>query len=45
MQCGKCVIVCPHAVIRHKVYDEKLAGKAPRNVQTHRRRSSRNSPA
>jgi pyruvate-ferredoxin/flavodoxin oxidoreductase len=28
IQCGKCVMVCPHAVIRHKVYDEKLlAGK------------------
>jgi pyruvate-ferredoxin/flavodoxin oxidoreductase len=21
IQCGKCVMVCPHAVIRHKVYD------------------------
>ncbi len=28
IQCGKCVLVCPHAVIRAKVYDEKyLAGK------------------
>jgi pyruvate-ferredoxin/flavodoxin oxidoreductase len=27
IQCGKCVLVCPHAVIRAKVYDEdKLAG-------------------
>jgi pyruvate-ferredoxin/flavodoxin oxidoreductase len=27
IQCGKCVMVCPHAVIREKVYDpEKLAG-------------------
>jgi pyruvate-ferredoxin/flavodoxin oxidoreductase len=28
IQCGKCVLVCPHAVIRAKVYDEKcLEGK------------------
>jgi pyruvate-ferredoxin/flavodoxin oxidoreductase len=27
IQCGKCVMVCPHAVIRAKVYaDDKLAG-------------------
>jgi len=29
IQCGKCVFVCPHAVIRHKVYDEKLLKDAP----------------
>jgi pyruvate-ferredoxin/flavodoxin oxidoreductase len=29
IQCGKCVMVCPHAVIRHKVYDEKLVATAP----------------
>ena len=29
IQCGKCVMVCPHAVIRHKVYDEKLLTGAP----------------
>jgi len=29
IQCGKCVFVCPHAVIRHKVYDEKLVADAP----------------
>jgi pyruvate-ferredoxin/flavodoxin oxidoreductase len=29
IQCGKCVMVCPHAVIRHKVYDEKLLENAP----------------
>ncbi|PWB70016.1 MAG: pyruvate:ferredoxin (flavodoxin) oxidoreductase [Anaerolineales bacterium] len=28
IQCGKCVMVCPHAVIRHKVYDEKLLADA-----------------
>jgi pyruvate-ferredoxin/flavodoxin oxidoreductase len=28
IQCGKCVLVCPHSVIRAKVYDEKhLDGK------------------
>ena len=29
IQCGKCVMVCPHAVIRAKIYDGKLAGKVP----------------
>jgi pyruvate-ferredoxin/flavodoxin oxidoreductase len=29
IQCGKCVFVCPHAVIRHKVYDKKALEKAP----------------
>jgi pyruvate-ferredoxin/flavodoxin oxidoreductase len=29
IQCGKCVMVCPHAVIRHKVYDETLLVNAP----------------
>ena len=29
IQCGKCVMVCPHAVIRHKVYDENLLMGAP----------------
>jgi pyruvate-ferredoxin/flavodoxin oxidoreductase len=29
IQCGKCVFVCPHAVIRHKVYDKKFLDKAP----------------
>ena len=29
IQCGKCVIVCPHAVIRHKVYDDKVLADAP----------------
>ncbi|GAC1345941.1 MAG: pyruvate:ferredoxin (flavodoxin) oxidoreductase [Ktedonobacteraceae bacterium] len=26
IQCGKCVMVCPHAVIRQRVYDPKDAG-------------------
>ncbi len=29
IQCGKCVFVCPHAVIREKVYDPSLLEKAP----------------
>jgi pyruvate-ferredoxin/flavodoxin oxidoreductase len=33
IQCGKCVFVCPHAVIRHKVYDEKLVANAPQGFK------------
>ena len=29
IQCGKCVLVCPHAVIRAKIYDPALLEKAP----------------
>ena len=29
IQCGKCVLVCPHAVIRAKVYDSELLSTAP----------------
>jgi pyruvate-ferredoxin/flavodoxin oxidoreductase len=29
IQCGKCVLICPHAVIRSKVYDPSLIEKAP----------------
>jgi len=29
IQCGKCSFVCPHAVIRQKVYDPKFLDKAP----------------
>ena len=29
IQCNKCVIVCPHASIRAKVFDEKLLSTAP----------------
>ena len=29
IQCGKCVLVCPHSVIRAKVYDSSLLAKAP----------------
>ena len=29
IQCGKCVLVCPHSVIRAKVYDEPVLAGAP----------------
>ncbi|ACK69708.1 pyruvate flavodoxin/ferredoxin oxidoreductase domain protein [Gloeothece citriformis PCC 7424] len=29
VQCGKCVLVCPHAVIRSKVYEEQELAEAP----------------
>ena len=29
IQCGKCVFVCPHAVIRQKVYEPALLDSAP----------------
>ena len=29
IQCGKCVMVCPHAVIRARVYDPALLASAP----------------
>jgi len=29
IQCGKCVFVCPHAVIRMKVYDDQYLVNAP----------------
>ncbi len=33
IQCGKCVMVCPHAVIRSKVYSSELADNAPASLQ------------
>ena len=33
IQCGKCVMVCPHAVIRAKVYSPELGDKAPAAFQ------------
>jgi pyruvate-ferredoxin/flavodoxin oxidoreductase len=33
IQCGKCVMVCPHAVIRAKVYSQEAAQKAPATLQ------------
>ena len=33
-QCGKCPLVCPHGVIRSKVYDEGLLNKAPQSFKS-----------
>ena len=33
IQCGKCVMVCPHAVIRAKVYNAELGDKSPATFQ------------
>jgi pyruvate-ferredoxin/flavodoxin oxidoreductase len=33
IQCGKCVMVCPHAVIRAKIYSSELGDKAPATLQ------------
>ncbi|RMF90684.1 MAG: 4Fe-4S dicluster domain-containing protein, partial [Nitrospinota bacterium] len=34
IQCGKCVLVCPHAVIRAKVYDEEALAGAPKSFKS-----------
>jgi len=34
IQCGKCAIACPHAVIRAKVYDKDLLLKAPSSFKS-----------
>ena len=34
IQCGKCVMVCPHAVIRAKVYDSSHLTNAPAGFKT-----------
>jgi pyruvate-ferredoxin/flavodoxin oxidoreductase len=34
IQCGKCNFVCPHAVIRMKVYDPKYLEKAPEGFKS-----------
>jgi pyruvate-ferredoxin/flavodoxin oxidoreductase len=34
IQCGKCTSVCPHAVIRAKVFDSGLAAKAPKTFKS-----------
>lgn len=35
IQCGKCVMVCPHAVIRSKVYEPERLGDAPVGFKSH----------
>ena len=34
IQCGKCVMVCPHAVIRQKVYDPEYLDGAPETFKS-----------
>lgn len=34
IQCGKCVLVCPHSAIRAKVYDDSLLKDAPRTFKS-----------
>jgi pyruvate-ferredoxin/flavodoxin oxidoreductase len=34
IQCGKCVLVCPHAVIRSKVYEPSALAGAPATFKT-----------
>jgi pyruvate-ferredoxin/flavodoxin oxidoreductase len=34
IQCGECSMVCPHAVIRMRVYDPKLLAKAPASFKS-----------
>lgn len=34
IQCGKCVLVCPHAAIRSKVYDPELLEEAPKDFKS-----------
>ena len=34
IQCGKCAMVCPHAVIRIKAYETKHLAKAPSSFQS-----------
>ena len=38
IQCGKCVLVCPHAVIRAKVYEPQLLDAAPGGFKSARAR-------
>lgn len=33
IQCNKCVMVCPHAVIRPKIYDKALLEDAPKTLK------------
>ena len=34
IQCGKCVLVCPHAAIRAQVFDSALLAEAPKSFKT-----------
>ncbi len=41
IQCNKCVIACPHAAIRAKVYDEELTKDAPETFKWTKARSKK----
>ena len=34
IQCGRCSLVCPHAAIRMKIYDEKYLDKSPEGFKS-----------
>ena len=38
IQCGKCVLVCPHSVIRAKVLDQAALQTAPESFKSHKAR-------
>lgn len=38
IQCGKCVLVCPHAVIRSKVYEDAILQSAPATFKSRQAR-------
>ena len=38
IQCGKCILVCPHSVIRAKVYDSSLLANAPTTFKSSKAR-------
>lgn len=38
IQCGKCVLVCPHAVIRSKIYEQSFLASAPNSFKSHQAR-------
>jgi len=38
IQCGKCVLVCPHGVIRAKIYDSSLLANAPKTFKSEKPR-------
>ena len=41
IQCGKCIMVCPHAAIRAKVYDPKLISSAPDSFKSAEAKNSK----
>ena len=34
IQCGKCVVICPHSVVRAKVVEQEMLEKAPASLQS-----------